>query len=200
MGSPLTTEGFMRPGLICRYPDFPPIVGYAATATFAAQQPAARPSDPQAYYESVLAQPAPRISVAQDLDEEPIGALFGEVTACTKPWVAWAISLMVVCVTLMKSARSASSSYQVVCWWLMPTYIWKTSLPLCRWEVCIIPPEVAPHLAEACRSIEAAEQHSLMALARSSEFTVAEYVQARVEFTDRLTALSADFRRRIASQ
>ncbi len=39
------TEGFMRPGLVCRYPDFPPIVGYAATATFAAQQPAARPSD-----------------------------------------------------------------------------------------------------------------------------------------------------------
>ncbi len=75
------TEGFMRPGLHCYFPEMSPIVGYAATATFAAQQPSATPSDLQAYHESVLAQPAPRISVAQDMDDAPIGALFGEVNS-----------------------------------------------------------------------------------------------------------------------
>ena len=210
------TEGFMRPGLICRYPDFPPIVGYAATATFAAQQPAARPSDPQAYYESVLAQPAPRISVAQDLDEEPIGALFGEVTATvhkalgcvghiTNGGVRDIDEVREIGFQLISSCVLVAHAYIHLEDFATPVQVGGVTvnpgdlLHADQHGFCIIPPQVAPHLAEACRGIEEAEQ-PILELARSSAFTVAKYAQARVELAQELAVLSADFAQRITSR
>jgi regulator of RNase E activity RraA len=75
-------SGFMTPDILCRFPDLPPIVGYAATAKIRASIPPA--DDPEsvsaldwhAFIESI---PAPRIIVIQDLDQPPIGSLWGEV-------------------------------------------------------------------------------------------------------------------------
>lgn len=74
--------GFMTPDIICRFPELPPIVGYAATAKIRASIPPADDPEAQsglewhAFIESI---PAPRIIVIQDLDQPPIGSFWGEV-------------------------------------------------------------------------------------------------------------------------
>ncbi len=75
----------VRP-LVCPFPDLPPIVGYARTATIRATVPSGRSKQDEramrlAYYDYVGTGPAPRISVIQDLDAEQAGygAFWGEV-------------------------------------------------------------------------------------------------------------------------
>ena len=74
--------GFMTPDIVCRFPDLPPIVGYAAPARIRADIPPADDPDAlsglewHAFIESI---PAPRIIVIQDLNQRPIGSFWGEV-------------------------------------------------------------------------------------------------------------------------
>ena len=76
-------EGFLDPSITALYPEQPPIVGYATTATFRSAEKA---TDTDGYssladqVERFLAEvPEPRIVVFQDLDDEPRGATYGEV-------------------------------------------------------------------------------------------------------------------------
>lgn len=74
--------GFMTPDIVCRFPELPPIVGYAATAKIRASIPPA--DDPEAtsgleWHAFIESVPAPRIIVIQDLDQPPIGSFWGEV-------------------------------------------------------------------------------------------------------------------------
>jgi len=78
------TEGFMRPGIHCMFPELGPMVGYAVTATIRASAPAPGPGYLQAFnlWEAVLGTPPPRVVVLQDLDDPPgLGAFWGEVQA-----------------------------------------------------------------------------------------------------------------------
>jgi regulator of RNase E activity RraA len=75
----------IRP-LVCPFPDLPPIVGYARTATIRATTTSGRKAEDDrklrlAYYDYVGSGAAPRISVIQDLDGEQagFGAFWGEV-------------------------------------------------------------------------------------------------------------------------
>ena len=72
------TDGRIR----AAYPDLPPMVGYAATATFRAAAPADS-GDVYKGLENQLGQmeslPGPAVIVFQDLDDPPVGATFGEV-------------------------------------------------------------------------------------------------------------------------
>jgi regulator of RNase E activity RraA len=78
--------GFTIRPLVCPFPDLPPMVGYAKTATIRATHtndivgPDAR-KQRIAYYEYCASSPAPGISVIQDLDghELGFGAFWGEV-------------------------------------------------------------------------------------------------------------------------
>lgn len=77
-------EGFLDGSVRALFPDFPPIVGWAATATFRASRPAAGDSRAYAGFIDQVASfveklPEPRIVVFQDLDGVPVGATFGEV-------------------------------------------------------------------------------------------------------------------------
>jgi regulator of RNase E activity RraA len=79
--------GYSNASLKAVYPDLPPAVGYAVTATFRSGYPAV---DGDAYggmsqliEQALLAVPAPRMMVFQDLDEPPISATYGEVMATT---------------------------------------------------------------------------------------------------------------------
>jgi 4-hydroxy-4-methyl-2-oxoglutarate aldolase len=75
-------QGFTGPEIGCMFPDLPPIVGYASTATIAAEQPAAAGRTPNVadYWDFVLSVPSPRIAVIQDLDQPcGIGSFWGEV-------------------------------------------------------------------------------------------------------------------------
>lgn len=78
--------GFTIRPLVCPFPDLPPMVGYAKTTTIRATHaneldPKAARAQRVAYYEYVASDPAPGISVIQDLDgaEVGFGAFWGEV-------------------------------------------------------------------------------------------------------------------------
>lgn len=78
------SAGFMGPEIVCRYPEFPPIVGYAATCKIRASIPADQ--DDQSisrddWWRHIESIPAPRIIVIQDLDQPPVGSFWGEVNA-----------------------------------------------------------------------------------------------------------------------
>ena len=76
-------QGFMSPEIKCIFPDMGVMVGYAVTARMQADVPAAgNMSVPYLkYWEYVLATPMPRIAVIQDLDERPVGSLWGDVNS-----------------------------------------------------------------------------------------------------------------------
>jgi regulator of RNase E activity RraA len=78
--------GFTTKPLVCPFPDLAPIVGYARTATIRATHASALDANAAraqrvAYYEYVAREPAPTVSVIQDLDgsEAGFGAFWGEV-------------------------------------------------------------------------------------------------------------------------
>jgi len=76
-------QGFML-GIKCIFPDFEPMVGYAATATMSAYLPATEKDRgaTQVHWDNILSTPSPRVAVIQDLDEPPaFGSLWGEVNA-----------------------------------------------------------------------------------------------------------------------
>jgi regulator of RNase E activity RraA len=78
--------GFMDGRIQANFPEFPPMVGYAATACFRSDAP---PLGGDAYG-SIQAQldqfaklPGPAVVVFQDLDDPPVSAVFGEVMCST---------------------------------------------------------------------------------------------------------------------
>jgi regulator of RNase E activity RraA len=80
--------GFTIKPFVCPFPDLPPMVGYARTATIRAtsassQSPADQRAQRLAYYEYAGTGPGPRINVIQDLDGANIGfgAFWGEVNS-----------------------------------------------------------------------------------------------------------------------
>ena len=79
------TEGFLHHSIKALFPELPPMVGYAVTCTFTAKKSEGTPeyNDIGKHVEALLAVPAPRVMVIQDLDDEPIGASFGELVAAT---------------------------------------------------------------------------------------------------------------------
>lgn len=81
----LRNTGFTDSSVHCLFPDFPAIVGYAATARVRTSDP---PMEGHSYYDRtdwwnyIIGIPAPRIVVLEDVDSHPgLGALIGEVHA-----------------------------------------------------------------------------------------------------------------------
>jgi 4-hydroxy-4-methyl-2-oxoglutarate aldolase len=79
----LRNKGFSDASIHCIFSDFPPIVGYAATARIRSSDP---PMERRSYYNrrdwwnELLKVPAPRIVVIEDVDRPPgLGAFVGEV-------------------------------------------------------------------------------------------------------------------------
>ncbi len=76
--------GFMSPEIRCVLPELGAMVGFAATATVAADQPGTGHRLPSRYeyWKSVLGVTAPRVAVIQDLDQPvAVGSFWGEVNA-----------------------------------------------------------------------------------------------------------------------
>lgn len=79
------TMGYTTSNLFCARPALPPMVGYARTATVRAMLPPDRAkadvrAQRFAYFDYIVAGPAPRIMVIQDLDSHAgFGAFWGEV-------------------------------------------------------------------------------------------------------------------------
>src|SRR5215472_13201770 len=80
------TAGYMDARIRACFPEMPPVVGYAATATMRCASPKAD----GAVYSSLDEQvtrfaeiPGPPIVVFQDLDDPPVAATFGEIMCST---------------------------------------------------------------------------------------------------------------------
>jgi len=81
----MRNEGFLSGVARCRFPKFPPMVGYAATARIRTASP---PMSHRCYYDRmdwwnyVASLPEPRVLVLQDSDHQPgLGAFVGEIHA-----------------------------------------------------------------------------------------------------------------------
>ncbi len=78
--------GFLRPPVQAMFPQLPPMVGYAVTATFRSatmppdDEPALTLAQQVELFEPI---PKPRVVVIQDLDDPPFAAVFGEVMTST---------------------------------------------------------------------------------------------------------------------
>ncbi len=79
-------RGYMDGRIKCNFPEFPPIVGFACTASFRSDAP---PAGGDAYgnigaqLEQFAKLPGPAFVVFQDLDDPPAAAVFGEVMCST---------------------------------------------------------------------------------------------------------------------
>lgn len=73
------TDGFTRPDIVCRFPEFKTVVGYAVTVEIASAVPGRKSVPRDQYWESIVAQPSPRMIVIHDRDEKPLGSFWGEV-------------------------------------------------------------------------------------------------------------------------
>lgn len=81
----MRNEGFMSGPARCRFPNLPPMLGYAATARVRTSTP---PMSHRCYYDRmdwwhyVASVPEPRVLVLQDTDHQPaFGAFVGEIHA-----------------------------------------------------------------------------------------------------------------------
>jgi 4-hydroxy-4-methyl-2-oxoglutarate aldolase len=81
----LRNAGFADARIRCMFEDFPPMVGYAATAQLRTGEPPITGRiylDRTDWWNSILQVPAPRIVVLEDLDKPPgLGAFIGEMHA-----------------------------------------------------------------------------------------------------------------------
>jgi len=76
-----SNEGYCNERVQCRFPDMPLMLGYAVTARISTDQPPspARPGiDEPEYWRWIASQPGPKVSVVQDIDTPPKGAMWGE--------------------------------------------------------------------------------------------------------------------------
>jgi 4-hydroxy-4-methyl-2-oxoglutarate aldolase len=81
----LRNAGFADASIRCMFEDFPPIVGYAATARLRTGEPPIAGHiyrDRAEWWNSILQAPAPRIAVVEDMDKPPgVGAFLGDMHA-----------------------------------------------------------------------------------------------------------------------
>ena len=76
--------GYVNPSIKAVFPDLPPAVGYAVTATFRSAHPGEKVANATSFLDMIKlidASPKPRFIVVQDLDEPIKAMLFGELMA-----------------------------------------------------------------------------------------------------------------------
>jgi 4-hydroxy-4-methyl-2-oxoglutarate aldolase len=168
----LRNEGFLSGPARCRFPNLPPIAGYAATARIRTSSP---PMSHRCYYDRmdwwhyVASLPEPRILVLQDTDHQPaFGAFVGEIHA--------AIGTALKCVGCI--TNGAVRDLPAVEAMGFQLYARRTSdlLHGDRHGVVNIPLSIAAELpAEASRVV--AEEQELVEFCRSSRFSLHELAE-----------------------
>ena len=197
------SAGFLSHRIRAVYPELPPMVGYAVTATLRTATPKTPEETSIALAEQVAACeniPTPRVMVIQDLDDPPMGAVYGEVmTSAYQGFgcvglVTNGFGRDVLQVQPMKfpcfaSGISVSHGYSRLLSVNEPVtiggvVIWPGDLLHGDANgVTTIPIEIAERVAEACAPFVAAEEVAITA-ARSNP-TSEKYAQAFAEFRRR---------------
>src|SRR4051812_7961264 len=180
--------GFLPHEIRCLLPSIGPIVGYAVTSQTRADW--AEPMEPDRssdYLRYVAAQAGPKIAVGQDLDNPPgLGAQFGEVNATIHKTLGCVGHITDGCPRDLDEVEALGFSLFGLNPCVSHAYVWLVDfgkpvklagvevLPgdlihADKHGVCIIPPEIAPRLAEGCREVERLER-PLLELCRSDAF------------------------------
>jgi 4-hydroxy-4-methyl-2-oxoglutarate aldolase len=171
------TEGFMGPEIKCIIPYPKPMIGYACTAKMSALKP---PTPEQAeliyaYYAKVKSTPAPTIAVIQDIDPSPIGSLWGEVHASIHKALGCVGTITNGGVRDLDEVKGLGFGYFASCVLVSHAYdhleeydclveiVGLTVNPgdllhADKHGVVLIPHEIAPELAQACRKALYAEE------------------------------------------
>ena len=144
----LPNTGFSDSTIRCIFEDLPPIVGYAATARIRTADPPMEGGgyiyDRTDWWKEILAVPAPRIVIIQDVDSQPgLGAFVGEVHAnilqalgCVGLITNGAVrDLNVIQGSGFQCSLAMSPSHMP-----MPTYL--ISAVRLTWPACIFAPEI----------------------------------------------------------
>lgn len=119
------TTGFTRQTFIAAFPQHPPIVGYARTATIRCStpyDPAQRRRNQLAYYENLARAPGPTIAVIQDIDEHAgLGAFWGEVNT----HIHWGLGCVgTITNGSMRDLAAMQPQFQCLAASLSPSHAW----------------------------------------------------------------------------
>jgi len=212
------SAGYMDGRIRACFPEMPPIVGYASTATMRTAYPRAQGAvygslDEQIAHFQEL--PGPAIVVFQDLDDPAVGATFGEVM-CTSYQAFGAVGIVTSGpardLDQVRRRGFAAFSNGVIC---SHSYSHITSIhetvrvgglevrpgDLLHADangVCGIPLEIASDVAHAAAEFVAAES-GVMAFADSSSRDLTAYSEARREMLRHIEELGRKVRMRAQS-
>ena len=192
--------GFTTKPLVCPFPDLPPIVGYARTATIRATSASGlAPEDARAqrvaYYDYCGSGHGPRINVLQDLDgaNAGFGAFWGEVNSALHKALG---CLGVITDGSIRDIPQWAPGFQALAGSIGPSHAYVHLIDF-GGEVCVagmtvnsddlihadrhgavvIPPSVADKLPEAA-DLCGRREEPILAIARDPSFTIEKLKQA----------------------
>jgi regulator of RNase E activity RraA len=187
-------QGVTGPGVACPFPEIGPLVGYATTLTVRSAEPPRRPTPPRkASWDYVLTVPEPRIVVAQELDQPPGGAFWGEVNASIHKALGCVGVLTNGTVRDLEEVRrlgfqfwaagvEVSHGYAHLESFGEPVTVYGLAvrpgdlIHADRHGAVVIPAEVAREVAAACRAVDEHER-PMLELCRGGEFTTAKMAE-----------------------
>ena len=192
------SSGYMDRTISACFPDLPPMVGFASTATFRALSPP-RSGDAYAGLDEQLvrlsAVPSPPVIVFQDLDVPSAAATFGEVMCST--YQAFGSAGLITSGTGRDLDQVRNLNYPVftsgTCCSHGDCHILSLNVPVVVGGITIypgdllhgdcngvttIPNDIADQIPDACKEFVAAEQHVLNYL-KTGKPTIQGFAEAR---------------------
>ena len=192
--------GFTVKPLVAPFPDLPPMVGYAKTATIRSthgNELAGKPARDQrvAYYEYMASKPVPSICVIQDLDghDTGFGAFWGEVQSAVHRGLGCEGVITDGCI---RDIPQWAPNFQALAGSIMPSHAWvhladfgkqvRVSgmivrsgdlIHADRHGACIIPHAVADKIPAAC-DLLARKEAVILGVARSKGFNIEQLREA----------------------
>ncbi len=208
-------RGYMDGRVRANFPDFPPTVGYAATASFRSDAPPGK-GDAYGSIEAQLEQfaslPGPAMVVFQDLDDPAVAAVFGEVMCST--YQAFGSAGLVtngggrdleqvreLGYPVFTGSTICSHAYCHILHLGMPVRVGGLVVEqgdLLHGDangVTSIPTEIASEIADVADRFVAAEAIMLDYVKASGDKSRAEFSKRRAEFQEVVAQLQAEVRR-----
>jgi regulator of RNase E activity RraA len=209
------SAGFMDGRIRAAFPEMPPMVGYAATASFRSAAPAkdGSYSTLEIQLEQMSELPGRSVVVFQDLDDPAVGATFGEVMCST--YQAFGAAGLITSGGGRDLLQVRALGFPVFCGSTICSHAYCHTveigapvrvggLVVRRGDllhgdangVTDIPLEIAAEVADAAADFVAAEAHVLDYVKAGGEKTITEFTARRQAMADAIAAL----RRRVSRQ
>ena len=184
----LWTEGFMSPSIRCIFPELGTMAGYAVTGRIRASQSGGGAYSRHGWWEAILRHPAPRVIVLEDVDDPPVGAVWGEVQTNIHKALGCIGTVTNGGVRDLTEVRGAAFHYFAASIMVSHAYVQLLDygepvsvggvtirtgdlIHADQHGVQVVPIEIAPQLPAACEAIIAKERR-IIAYCQSNEFSL----------------------------